>query len=345
MILSNKNFSILIILTGSLGDLARGLTITYYIKMCYPESKITWLVENSLKSLVKLDKNIDEVIVFTKKDKLKGFINTIKELLKKNFDITFDMQRIFKSGIFSFFSRAPIRVGFSKKDSKEFNFIFNNYYIDYFSKNTPKIRQYLAFLKFLDINIDGEKENLHFSFTDNLILKEDFKNILQNKKCVALILASQWNSKDWNIKNYVKLVNKLLEEDKDLFFVLIGTASQKKLATLILENVNDRNKIIDFCGKTSLEDLLSIFKNLKFGVGPDSGAGHLFGALNVPYISLFGPTIFKRVAPYRMENFVIQLDLPCIACYKKNCPLKHNNCMNNISIEMVLDKIKKYNLI
>ncbi len=345
MIINKKEFSILIVLTGSLGDLARGLSITYYIKLFYPQSKITWLVENSLKSLVELDKNIDDIVVFNRKDKLKGFFNTIKELSKRQFDMTFDMQRILKSGIFSFFSKAPIRIGFSKKDSKEFNFIFNNHYIDHYSKNVPKIRQYLAFLKFLDINVNDEKEDLTFSYTNNIILKDEFKNILQNKKCIGLILASQWKSKDWNIKNYIELINELLEKDKTLCFVLIGTKAQKLLSDKIIQNINEKDSIIDFCGKTSLEDLLGIFKQLKFGIGPDSGAGHLFGALQVPYISLFGPTIFNRVAPYKMEHLVIQLGLSCIPCYKKKCPLSHNDCMNKITVKMVLDKIERYSLL
>ena len=78
MILEKNDFSLLVILTGSLGDLIRGLVITAYIKEKYPKCKISWLVENSLKDIVALDKNIDDVIIFKKKDKLKGFLDTIK---------------------------------------------------------------------------------------------------------------------------------------------------------------------------------------------------------------------------------------------------------------------------
>ena len=346
MILEKNDFSLLVILTGSLGDLIRGLVITAYIKEKYPKCKISWLVENSLKDIVALDKNIDDVIIFKKKDKLKGFLDTIKILRSKKFDIAFDMQRILKSGIFSIFSEAPIRVGFSKKDSKEFNFLFNNHFIDYYPKDTPKIKQYLAFLKFLNLDIDDEKENLIFSFTHGALLKEEFENSLKNKECIGIVLGSQWKSKDYEVKNYITLIKKLLAENQNLNFVLIGTKGQAYLAKEIKDSLkNDSTKIIDLCGKTTLTDLVAIFKELKCGVGPDCGAGHLFGALEVPYISLFGPTIIKRVAPYKMEHLALQLKLPCIPCYKKNCPLKHNNCMKNITPDMILDKIKEYKLI
>lgn len=346
MILSKKDFSLLVILTGSLGDLTRGLCITEYIKNKYPGCRISWLVENSLKDIVSLDRNIDEVIIFKRKDKLKGFIDTIKSLKERKFDITFDMQRIFKSGIFSYFSNAPIRIGFSKKDSKEFNFLFNNKYIDYYSTNTPKIKQYLAFLKFLDIHVDDENESVKFSFTKNVNLKEEFSLMLKGKNCIGLVLASQWESKDWNIESYIELIKKLLAIDKDLFFVLIGTKSQNYIAEAIKSALgNYESKVINICGKTTLEDLIGIFKLLKFGIGPDSGAGHLFSSVFVPYISLFGPTIVNRVAPYKMEKYALQLKLPCIPCYKKRCPLKHNDCMNKLTSDMVIAKINEHDLL
>ncbi|MGI6680419.1 MAG: glycosyltransferase family 9 protein [Bdellovibrionota bacterium] len=345
MIVKKNDFSLLVILTGALGDLTRGLCITGYIKQKYPNAKISWLVENSLKDIVYLDKNIDDVIIFKRKDKLKGFLDTIKILKTKKFDIAFDMQRILKSGIFSIFSKAPIRVGFSKKDSKEFNFLFNNNFIPYYSKNTPKIKQYLAFLKFLDIDIDDEKEDINFAFTNGAKLKEEFKEALNGKTCIGLVLASQWQTKDWDRQNYVGLIKELLKINKDLNFVLIGTKGQKDISNFITENLNDASCIIDLCGKTNLEDLIAIFKNLKLGIGPDSGAGHIFASVHVPYISLFGPTIINRVVPYKMERLAIQVDLPCIPCYKRTCPLKHNNCMKNITPSMIINKIKEYNLL
>lgn len=334
-----EDFSLLIILMGSLGDVARGLCITHYIKEKYPKSKITWVIEKSLKDLASLDKNIDNVIVFNKKDKLKAFLDVKKEIQKEKYDIVFDMQRILKSGILSLFSKAPIRVGFSIKDSKEFNFLFNNKYISYFTKSTPKIIQYIDFLKFLDIDLTSEeKEKLVFSYANNIAPKEEFKNIFDgNKTYIGLVLASMWKSKDWDIKNYVELINKL--DNKDYAFVLIGTNAQKELSNYIKENVKDKKEIIDFCGKTTLVDLLFIIKNLKVGVGPDSGAGHLFGALKTPYISLFGPTIPDRVCPYNMRELVLQTSLPCIPCYKKVCPLKHNDCMKKITPDLVTEKL------
>jgi hypothetical protein len=41
-----------------------------------------------------------------------------------------DLQRHLKSGLISFLSGAPIRIGFDKADGKGFNLLFNNRFID-----------------------------------------------------------------------------------------------------------------------------------------------------------------------------------------------------------------------
>ena len=58
--------SILIILMGSLGDVARGLGLVSHIKTNRPHSRITWLVEPNCAPLVGFHPQIDKTIVFNR---------------------------------------------------------------------------------------------------------------------------------------------------------------------------------------------------------------------------------------------------------------------------------------
>jgi ADP-heptose:LPS heptosyltransferase len=93
--------SILIILMGSLGDVARGLGLVSHIKAHLPESRITWLVEPKCAALVGLHPQIDHIIEFERKRSVAAVWDLFKELNQKHFDITLDLQRILKSGFFS----------------------------------------------------------------------------------------------------------------------------------------------------------------------------------------------------------------------------------------------------
>ena len=69
----NYKINILIIRTSSIGDIIFSLPIIPAIKKTYPDSKITWIIEEDYKQLIKNEICIDAVIFFPKK-KLKSLI-------------------------------------------------------------------------------------------------------------------------------------------------------------------------------------------------------------------------------------------------------------------------------
>src|SRR5690606_22353666 len=93
------------------------------------------------------------------------------------------------------------------------------------------------------------------------------------------------------------------------------------------------------CGKTDLKELLAILATARFCIGPDSGAGHICGALGVPYVSLFGPTAPLRTAPFGSEDLVLQSQIACAPCYRRECPGLNKLCMRLISVKSVLEKV------
>jgi ADP-heptose:LPS heptosyltransferase len=88
-----------------------------------------------------------------------------------------------------------------------------------------------------------------------------------------------------------------------------------------------------------LIEMTAVLKAAAAAVGPDSGPGHLAAAVGTPYVTLFGPTPANRHAPYGCEHLIVQSDLKCAPCYKKQCPEEINRCMVNIEIDDVAEKI------
>ena len=66
----------------------------------------------------------------------------------------------------------------------------------------------------------------------------------------------------------------------------------------------------------------------------DSGPLHLAAALAVPSISIFGPTDPGRTVIPGASR-VIQKPVGCGPCYQRECPLKHHQCMTQISVDEV----------
>ncbi len=326
--------SFLIILLGSLGDVARGLALASSLKRNLAQSKITWLVEPACKDLVAIHPAIDEVLVFERGQGLRALADLYKTLRGKSFDLVLDLQRHLKSGIFSLMSGAKRRIGFNRSDAKEFNWLFNTEQIEAFGESISKLEHYLKFVDWLGL----ERTPIDFglqSFPAKSYLPSELK--VADLRYIALVLGSRWQSKDWPEDSYRKLIEKLIA-GCELPIVLMGDRRQAQPA-LRLQSALPSDKLINLAGKTSLLQLMAVLKSALCCLGPDSGPGHLAAALGTPYVSLFGPTPVSRVVPYGAESLVLKSKLVCSPCSRKLCPGLDSLCMKLISPEAAYEKL------
>lgn len=314
---------ILIILMGSLGDVVRGLSVADGLKAKFPTSHITWLVEPKCLDLVRLSPCIDSILMYERHTPIKGLLTLLPKL--RDFDLVLDMQRHFKSGFFSWWTGAPRRIGFHRKDSKEANWIFNTEYIDYLGMYENKFLHYQKFLERLGISPQRT------TTLQSIELPTHIKNLAN---VVSIVVSTSWESKNWVGEGYKNLIDKLVEKKYQI--VLTGDVKDKLMGEELKKHFPD---IISLIGNTSLAELVSLIKKSRFMVGPDSGPGHIAAAVKTPYISLFGPTSSKRVAPFGFEDLVVQAEIGCSPCYRRRCPGLNRLCMRLISVDAIMKKV------
>ena len=327
--------SILIILMGSLGDIARGLCLVAQIKKNLPDCRVTWLVESRWAALVQLHEQIDNVIIFNRTWRLSAVGHLYHDLRREHFDITLDLQRILKSGFFSLLSGAERRIGFHRRNAKEFNWIFNNEHIGCFSDDLPKIRHYLKFTEHLGLpvptTLDFGLSSLNADRTAPRVITE------LRQPFAAVVLGTSWEAKNWHYEGYLSLIRQILA-DRTLKVALLGDDSQTTLAATLTAEINTPD-VIDLVGQTSLPQLIAVLKAAAVGVGPDSGPGHLAAAVGTPFVTLFGPTSPDRTAPFGCEKLVVKSEIDCAPCYKKRCPVRNQECMSGINVDEVMEKL------
>jgi ADP-heptose:LPS heptosyltransferase len=331
-----ESASILIILMGSLGDVARGLCLVSHIKNHLSASKVSWLIEKRRTDMVGFHPQLDKVIVFDRSRGLSGVWDLYQSMRREHFDIVLDLQRIFKSGFFSLLSGAGRRIGFHRRNAKELNWVFNNEYIPYFNENRSKLEHYLKFTEYLEL---PELDTADFGFATLDVNRTVPPHVAEiQDSFIAVVMGSSWDSKDWNFSGYHNFVQYIIET-QNRHVVLLGGNSQMKLAADLVEKLNSP-KVIDLTGNSLLE-MTAVLKAAAAAVGPDSGPGHLAAAVGTPYVTLFGPTPANRHAPYGCEDLVVKSNLSCAPCYKKECPDRNKECMTNIDVREVADKISR----
>lgn len=331
----SRNSAILVVLMGALGDLVRGLCLPGEIKHNWPAATVTWLVEPRWKPLVERHPLIDEVIVFDRPRKAAAVMDLRRALNARRFDITLDMQRHFKSGLFSLLSGAPQRIGVHPRNAKEFNWLFNNHHLPYFSPQRPKLEHYLQFISYLGGSLSKRPD-----FGLSSVGDDDPPDGLRSRlpaPYIVIVMGSSWISKDWTYEGYRGLTQAILARG-EYGVVLVGDGSQTGPAGRLTAAFGS-DRLLNLTGKTSLTELVAVLRQASAAAGPDSGPGHISAAVGTPYVALFGPTDPDRVAPYRCRDLVVRSRGDCLGCYRKVCPRRDTICMAAITPAMVLARL------
>ena len=186
----------------------------------------SWLVEARWTELIRIHSQIDSVIIFKRKWQFSSLWQLYRKLSQEHFDITLDLQRIFKSGLFSLLSGAKRRIGVHRNNAKEWNWLFNNEYIPYVDEDLSKLSHYLQFTGQLGLPVPTALDFGFDSFDGNKMLPPAVVNI-QNS-FIAVVMGSSWETKDWYFEGYCRLVQHILTFLK-LDVVLWGIALSRPL--------------------------------------------------------------------------------------------------------------------
>jgi lipopolysaccharide heptosyltransferase I len=330
--MSEEPRRILIVLMGSLGDVVRGMCLVDAIKGRAPKTTITWLVEPACAGIVKLHPRIDDVIVFDREQGIRGVFALQRELARRSFDVTLDLQRHLKSGFFSWLSGARRRIGFHRNDAKEGNWLFNTEHISERGESVSKVEHYQLFLEQLGIQQPAMLSSGLAGITLDTIEAPWVSQL--RRPYLVCVLGSSWDSKDWPEEGFLGLLARL--EGRQV--VLVSDKTKVDLAAR-LEAAATGASVVNLAGKTSLRELVAVIHGAQAVVGPDSGPAHIAGAVGTSHITLFGPTPAVRNAPQGSESLSLTADIGCAPCKRRVCPGLGKVCMKLIHPEAVISKL------
>lgn len=165
---------------------------------------------------------------------------------------------------------------------------------------------------------------------------------ISQKKPVAIApggaknLLREDSLRRWPIEYYKKLIENL--EKKNIPIVITGSLSDNWVLPYLKEH-----KFENLIGKTTLLDLVALYKHCRLLVTHDSGPLHLAKLSACKTIALFGPTNPREFAGPYVDVLWGGKNLSCAPCYDgKHFPhCKNNLCMKNISFQEVLRKVER----
>ena len=147
----------------------------------------------------------------------------------------------------------------------------------------------------------------------------------------------------WSLDNFVELGQRLLENSETTVVLTGSPEEQEACADLALKI--DPDRVINFAGKTTFKELITLYSLSDLLVTNDSGPVHFASTTNLPVIALFGPETPRIFGPMSPHAKVISLGLACSPCIsvfnQKKSSCTDNQCMKQITVEMVIQETQK----
>ena len=334
--------NILVVKLSAIGDVIHALPVSYAIKERFPEAHLTWVVEKPAHPILEGNPYIDDIILFEKAKfrSIGGFLREYpplrRRLRARSYDVSLDLQGLFKSAAIVWNAGARQRVGTA--NMREGAHLVSRPIRGAHAEGHI-VERYLDVARALGCTVDEVRFPVAVSERDReaaetLLARE---GVQEGRAFVAFAIGANWPNKRWPVKYFAVLADWLYGEK--LIPVLVGGGRLDESLVCDIEALTEVPPI-NLVGRTSLKELAHIFKRADLVLGGDTGPVHLAAGLGTKTVMLMGPTDANGNGPYGQQENAMEIPRSCKACWKRRCP-KGLDCLAILSVEEVKGKIRE----
>lgn len=337
--MSTEPKNILIVRTDRIGDLVLTLPLAGLIKKHYPECKVSFLVREYAKNIVKNHPFIDDIIVLTENDGKISLFDNLNIIKSKKFDTCIVVYPTFVLSLIMFFAGIKTRIG---TGYRWYSFLFNQKVYEH-RKNAERheLEFNVNLLEKINIKNNVDENNVRYDLYVNQSSLNIVDKILDDEKIESskLIIivhpGSGGSSVDLPLNKMTELVKKL--DDNNYQIILTGNKNEIELCG----KIKSSSKAKVFAGKLNLDEMTALIKRSSMFIANSTGPIHIAAALG-KFVVGFYPKIVasskERWAPYTTKKLVYEPTIDCENCTREQC--EKLNCMESIDITKVYNDIK-----
>ncbi len=322
---------ILIIRFSSIGDIIITTPILRSLREKFPDATIDYLTKIDFAQLLTNNPDLDNLIGY---DKAKCDVKSLKKELKaKEYDLVVDLHNSLRSRYLRFNLATTVLV-YSKPYFRRWLLV--RFGIN-FLKNAKSIySRYYEVCKKLNL-VEHKSYFVHFTPKE----AKSISDYTAGKPPILISLSAAHFTKKWALGKFAEVVSTLQDEN----LVVLGGAKEKKDVEELKRLLPRESKFVDLCGKLDLLQTAALMKESKLLLCHDSGLLHLAQSQNLPCVAIFGCTTRELgFFPINANCVVVQADLPCRPCTTmglSRCPRRHFGCMEMITVQTVLERIRE----
>lgn len=171
----------------------------------------------------------------------------------------------------------------------------------------------------------------------------------------------------WEPDKFAKVIN-FINESYDFDICITGDIGAENIFSQVISNVQNRERVMNFVGKTNFDEWVELLRGSEFHFGVDSGSIHIASSVGTQAFCMVGAWDGKRALPYRVdvvsENTKLPIciympninNLPCYGCIPKKGGMGSGNpeclhlcksgepcyCLKNIEAKEAFNVIEKW---
>ncbi|HCE5831551.1 lipopolysaccharide heptosyltransferase I [Pseudomonas aeruginosa] len=308
---------VLLVKTSSLGDVIHTLPALTDAARAIPCIQFDWVVEEGFAEIPAWHPAVARVIPVAIRRWRKNLWQTLrngewrrfKQRLKEvDYDLVIDAQGLLKSAwLTRYVGKTPV-AGLDRDSAREplaSRFYRRAYPVAWGQHAVERTRQ--LFAQALDYPLPE-------SVGDYGLDREQLADAEPGAPYLVFLHGTTWDTKHWPEAYWRELAERMCERGWSVRLPW-GSAAERERAGRLAAGLENAAVL----PRLSLAGMAKVLAGARACVAVDTGLGHLAAALDVPTLSLFGPTNPGFTGAYGRSQVHLGSDFPCAPCLKKTC--------------------------
>jgi heptosyltransferase-2 len=337
--------NLVLFLPNWLGDLVMATPALRAIRRRFgPQTHIVGVVRPHLAGVLEGTTWLDELWLFDPHDPRPELrrLGIVREMRRQQVDIAVLLTNSLYTGLMAWLGRARQRIGYVRYGRGPLlTGKLHPPRVNGRIAPSPMVGYYLKLAQAVGAAPESSRLELATTAADELSADRVWESLgLRPDGRVVLLNAggAYGPAKRWPLARLAELSRRIAGELDHDALILCGPR-EREMAREALR-LADHPRVFSMADQAlEMGTVKACIRRGRLMVTTDSGPLHIATAFGVPVIALYGPTLQAWTANPTAAVENLQLDLECIGCQRRVCPLGHNRCMSELGIDRVLAKV------
>lgn len=318
-----------IVKPSALGDVVHALPVLSALRGRWPEASFAWVVNRGLLGLLEGHPALDEVIPFDRPRarSLGASLRFLESLRRRRFDLTIDLQGLFRSGLITRWSGASVRVG--RADAREGATRFYTHAIE--SEAVHAVSRLMSIASAFGAEASEPRSEPVIGEAARRSAADALRGLA--RPIVTFNLGARWMTKRWPPASFAAVARRASTE-LGASIVVVGAPEDRGLVESFRGALSAVGvESLDLCGRTSLPVLAAVAEGSDLFVSNDTGPLHLAAATGVRTLAVFLCTDPAKTGAFGAKASVVGTKVWCAASCVRTCD--RLDCMSEVTPERV----------